>query len=315
MSCGLYAARSQLKVVMIEQLIHGGQASTTERIDNYPGFPDGAGGQELMDLFKAHAQKYGMEYRSGRVTGISADGPWRLVHLGNDTILTKTVAISSGSRPNKLNVPGEDVPNLAGDIATRPGVSYCATCDGPFFKDEVLAVVGGGDTALEESDYLTRFATKLHLIHRRDEFRGGPIFQDMVHKNPKIQCVMESVIEEVQGETAAENLVVKNVKTGDITNLPVGGLFVLIGATPNTEYLQGTLDLLPSGHVKTEKGYETSMPGVFACGDCRDAVYKQVVTSAGEGAAVAIDAVKYIAETTILDRTVWPKSSESEGVK
>jgi len=289
LAAGLYTCRAGLKTLLLEKLMPGGQAATTDSIENYPGFPEAISGPELMSRFQQQAERFGLEIEHREATGIAVDGMERIVRTEDGDLRTKVIIVASGSQYRHLGVPGED--RLRGR-----GVSYCATCDGPFFQDVTIAVVGGGDTAVEEGIYLTRFAKKLYIIHRRDQLRATKLVQERAFANDKITLVWNSVVEEIEGENAVSSLKLRNVKTGEISHLPVEGVFILVGTVPNTDFVKGTLDLDERGYIVTKGHTETNLPGVYAAGDVQDSVFQQVATSAGEGVQAAMLAEKYITE-------------------
>jgi thioredoxin reductase (NADPH) len=265
----------------------GGQAAQTDRIENYPGFPEGVGGSELAELFQKNAERFGarLEYDAATEVDLSSR-PFTVKTYGKE-YHTKTLIISTGASPNKLNIPGED--EFRGK-----GVSYCGTCDGWFFKDKDVAVVGGGDSALEEGIFLTRYAKSVTVIHRRDELRAGAILQKRAKKNPKIKFIWDTVVEEVKGNEAVESLALKNVKTGEKSDFPVDGIFIFIGHSPNTEMFENQLELDDKRYIITDQRMRTSIPGVFAAGEACDPFFRQVITSAGMGAAAAISATRLL---------------------
>jgi thioredoxin reductase (NADPH) len=287
LAAGLYAARAGLDPLILTGMEIGGQAALTDRIENYPGFPDGVGGAELSELFKQNAERFGvrLEYDSATEVDFSMQ-PYKVKTYSNE-FLAKTVIITMGASPNKLEIPGED--EFRGK-----GVSYCATCDGWFFKDKKIAVVGGGDSALEESIFLTRYASSVDVIHRRDELRAGAILQERARKNEKINFIWDSVVTEIKGGDGVEKAILKNVKTGEESELGVDGVFIFIGHLPNTEILKGQLEMDEKGYIVTDKRMRTDKPGIFAAGEINDPVYRQVITSAGMGAAAAIEATRYL---------------------
>jgi thioredoxin reductase (NADPH) len=289
LTAGLYASRGMLKTLLLERGATGGQAAGTDAIENYPGFPDGVNGPELMEMFHKQAERFGMEMKLEGATGISAEGKLRLVQVGEKEYRARALIIAAGSDPNKLHVSGES--ELVGK-----GVSYCATCDAPFFRDAEVMVVGGGNSALDEGLFLTRFASKVIVVHRRDQLRADKIYQEKAFANPKMDFIWDTVIEEIVGEDMVRAAKLKNVKTGDVEEQPIEGVFIFIGTTPNTAFLEGTLKLDERGYIVTNERLETSMRGVWAAGDVQDSVYRQVVTSAGQGCAAALEVEKYLSE-------------------
>lgn len=287
LTAGLYGARNRLQTLLFEGEVPGGQAALTETIENYPGFPAGIGGPELMDLFVRQAQAFGMEMRSERVTAVRlADHP-KVVTTARDSYEAGAVIIATGAKPRPLGVPGEE------EFRGR-GVSYCATCDGAFFRGKKVVVVGGGDAAVEEAIFLTRFAGEVVIIHRRGELRATRILQERAQHNASIRFLLNAVVEAVEGDTTMKQLVLRRVDTGEQYKEPADGLFVFIGTQPATSFLQGVLPLTPEGYIETNATMATTMPGVFAAGDVRAKELRQVATAVGEGAQAAMSALHYL---------------------
>ncbi|MHB8133975.1 MAG: thioredoxin-disulfide reductase [Anaerolineaceae bacterium] len=287
LSAALYAARAELSPLVITGMELGGQASLTNTIENYPGFPDGVGGSQLGELFQKQAERFGAKFEFDVVTEVDLNEvPFKIKTFSKE-FLAKSVIISTGASPNLLNVKGEKE-------LTGKGVSYCGTCDGWFFKDKKIVVVGGGDSALEESLFLTRFASSVTIIHRRDQLRAGKILQTRAFNNPKISFIWDSIVKEIQGDQAVKKVQLENVKTGAHSILETDGVFVFIGHTPNTNLFKSFLDMDQNGFIITNQYVKTNIPGVFAAGEVMDSHFKQVVTSAGMGAAAAIEATKYL---------------------
>lgn len=290
LAAALYAARAELSPLVLTGTEIGGQAATTSIIENYPGFPDGVGGNELAELFTKNAEKFGARFEYDLVTSVDLSRrPFQLKTYGKE-FQAKAVIIATGASPNKLNVPGEKE-------LTGKGVSYCATCDGWFFKDKKVAVVGGGDSALEEGLFLTRYASSVTIIHRRDELRAGALLQKRAMNNPKISFVWDSVVEKVNGTEALTSLQLKNKKSGEVSDFPVDGLFVFIGHNPNTQLFKGVLAMDEKGYLLSDEKMQTSIAGVFAAGEATDSHFRQVITSAGMGAAAAIEATRFLEST------------------
>lgn len=289
LSAALYAARAELKPLVLTGMSLGGQASLTHTIENYPGFPDGVGGAELGELFQKQAERFGARFEFDHVTEVDFSKVPFLVRTYGKEYKSETVIISTGASPNYLGVPGEKE-------LTGKGVSYCGTCDGWFFKDRDIVVVGGGDSALEEGLFLTRFAKSVTVIHRRDELRAGKILQTRAFNNPKIKFIWNSVVLKINGETAVESVLIKNVKTDEETIFPTEGVFVFIGHTPNTDLFAGQLKMDGNGYLDVDNKMQTKIPGIYAAGEVMDSSFKQVVTSAGWGAAAAIQATRYLEE-------------------
>jgi len=288
LTAGLYASRARLKTILLDKLAPGGQLATTHEVENYPGFPEVVDGPALMERFAEQAKRFGCEIRSGGVSSISADEPVaRVVHTDSGDIRAKAIVVCSGADPKTLGVHGED--RLRGR-----GVSYCATCDAPFFRNRDVAVVGGGNTAIDEGLYIAQFASSVHVVHRRDELRAEKIYQERAFKNEKMTFHWDSVVEECVGDQTLEKVVLRNVKTDETSDLVVAGCFILIGTRPNTEFLQGLCELDDLGFVKINERMETSVPGIFAGGDVEDALWRQAVTAAGAGCAAALSARHYV---------------------
>lgn len=292
LTAGIYAGRARLKTLLLEKLIHGGQMMTTDLVENYPGFPEGITGFELSDRMRQQAERFGLEIRSQEVLELKPGKPAHTVVLEKGPLTAGAIIIATGARYRRLGVPGED--KLVGR-----GVSFCATCDGAFFKDETIAMVGGGDNALTEILFLTRFAKKIHLIHRRDQFRGAKYLQERVfelEKQGKVQIHWDSVVAEFLGQDALEGIRLKQVKTAAETVLPVIGAFVAIGMLPNTGWLNDLLPLDEWGFLFTDDIMATKIPGIFAAGDVRAKFWRQISTAVGDGAVAAIAAENHLEE-------------------
>lgn len=282
LTAGLYASRAGLKSLMVERMIVGGQIMTTTMVENYPGFPGGIDGPELMQRFQEHCMEYGLEKRSGDVTNLVDEGETKLLTVDDEKLRTRSVIIATGAEPSKLGLDHEDE-------FTGRGVSYCATCDGAFFRNVEVAIAGGGDTAAEEALFLTRFASKVYLIHRRDQLRATQILRDRLNENDKVEILWNKVIETIEGDvTGLTGVVLKDTQTGDTSNLPLSGLFIAIGVVPKAEFLTDILTLDDEGYIQAGEECVTSMPGVFAAGDVRKKILKQVATAVGDGAIAAI---------------------------
>ncbi len=290
LAAALYASRDKRSVLIIEKGIIGGLITETEKIDNYPGFPEGLSGFDLTDKMYKQAQKYGMKDVSAEVTALEPTGRDFLVKTTDGDYTARAVIVASGSSHMKLNIPGEQE-------YTGKGVAYCATCDAPFYSDKIVAVAGGGDTALYEALHLTKFAKKVYLIHRRAEFRASATVQEYVRKNAKIEPVLNTVIEAVEGGDFVERLRVKNVVTGASSELKVDGIFVAVGLKPNSEYLKGLVNLNAGGTIVVNDRMETSVPGILAAGDIRHNSIRQVVSACGDGAAAAVTARSWLGES------------------
>jgi thioredoxin reductase (NADPH) len=288
----IYTSRAELNPVLIEEKVAGGQLANTTEVENYPGFPEGVMGPDFGKAIEQQAKRFGTRVIQDRVIEVDFSTPPFTVKTYSHEFQVKTVVIATGSDPRKLDIPGEE--EYAG-----AGVSYCATCDGAFFKGMEIAVVGGGDSAMEESTFLTKFGSRVYVIHRRDELRASKIMQKRVLDNPKIEVVWDSVVEEVLGGDmgVVEKLRLKNVKTNKESELPVQGLFVAIGHIPNTELFKDFINLDDQGYILTDERMRTNVPGVFAAGDVRDAPphgYRQAITAAGMGCAAAIEVERYL---------------------
>ena len=287
LAAALYAARAELKPVVLTGMTIGGQASITHIIENYPGFPEGLPGPELGELFRAQAERFGAEIVFDTATEVDfSEKPYKVKTYGGE-YTADTIIITTGATPRHLEVPGEVE-------LTGRGVSYCGTCDGFFFKDKEVVVVGGGDSAMEEGGFLTRFANKVTVVHRRDELRASPILESRAKSNPKIDFIWDSVVKSIQGTDAVQTVVIENVKTGAEMSFETDGVFIFIGHTPNTELFEGQLDMDAEGYLVVNNYMETNVPGVFAAGEVADPHFRQVITSAGMGAAAAIQATRYL---------------------
>jgi thioredoxin reductase (NADPH) len=290
LTAGLYSSRAKLKTLLIERMIMGGQVMTTTKVENYPGFPGGIDGPDLMIRFQEHCQEFGLETITGEVTGLRLSGEEKILTVDDREVRARAVIITTGAEPSKLGVPGETQ-------FTGRGVSYCATCDGAFFRNQEIAIVGGGDTAAEEALFLTRFASKVHLIHRRDSLRATKVLQDRVFANAKIEVLWNSIVQEVKGDASGmTSVILSNRQDGSARDLSLQGLFVANGVTPKAHFLAEVLELDADGHILTDPECRTSLPGVFAAGDVRKKLLKQVATAVGDGAVAAIVAEKYLDE-------------------
>ena len=288
LTAAVYAARANLSPLLIEGWQSGGQLTTTTEVENYPGFAKGIMGPELMKEMRAQAERFGTEFLTGEVTAVAlTQPPFTLTIDGEHTVQTKTLIIATGASAIQTGVKNEA-------RLTGHGVSTCATCDGFFFKGKELIVVGGGDSAMEEATFLTKFATKVSIVHRRDKLRASKIMQDRAAKNEKITFVWNSVVEDIIGEDVVTGARLKNLVTGKTTELPCAGVFVAIGHRPNTNLFSGQLDMDAKGYIRTTEGTATNVPGVFASGDVQDSTYRQAVTAAGSGCMAAMDAERYL---------------------
>jgi thioredoxin reductase (NADPH) len=287
LSAGLYTARSSLSSLLIERGAVGGQIVNTEWIENYPGAKGNISGLELTQIMYEQATGFGLETTYADVNAVAVDGDMRIVKTSSGDYTARAIIIAGGSERQKMGVPGEAE-------YTGKGVSYCAVCDGAFFREKDVAVVGGGNAALTEAIEMTRFASRVTLIHRRDEFRGMKVLQDRAAESGKIDFLMDSVVDEVLGDNFVTGLKVSNVKTKQQKTLPVSGVFISIGFKPNTAYLKGTVELDETGAVVTDKYMATSVPGIYAAGDIRSGSIRQVIAAAGDGAVAAVNADRYL---------------------
>ena len=290
LTAALYTARANLTPLLVEGLEAGGQLMLTTMVENWPGFRDGIMGPDLMTEMRAQAERFGTEIVQGNVTRVDLKRrPFAITFEGGKHVATESLIIATGASARWLEI-GTDR-KLAGH-----GVSTCATCDGYFFRGKPIAVVGGGDSAMEEAIYLTRFASKVTVIHRRDTLRASKIMQDKAFANPKVEFIWDSEIAEVQSSANGEvnGIIVRNLKTGQLHDLPLDGVFIAIGHTPNTSLFAGQIDLDANGYILTHSGSKTSVPGVFAAGDVQDHIYRQAVTAAGSGCMAALDAERFL---------------------
>ncbi len=289
LTAALYAARANLNPLLISGNEFGGQIALTNEVENYPGFPEGVTGPELVDLMKKQAERFGTRFETDQVAVVNfAVHPFQLKTENGYSYEAKSVVVSTGASPRKLEVPGE------AELMGR-GVSYCATCDGFFFRGKDIAVVGGGDSALQEGLFLTRFANRVNIVHRRDQLRAQPILQDRARENSKINMVWNSVVREVRGQGTVSALMLEDVRSGKNSELPVQGLFVYVGHTPNTQLFKGQLDMNEEGYLIVDSMQHTNIPGVFAAGEVHDHVFRQAIVSAGYGCMAAMEVEKFLA--------------------
>ena len=287
LTAGLYACRAGLKTVLLEQIMSGGQVVNAEKIENFPGFPEGISGAEFGPLLQEQAMKYGLEIRLSEVSGLRQHEQFWAIESYEGEVHSKAVVIAGGSTLRKLGVPGEE--ELVG-----AGVSYCATCDGAFFIDQEVAVVGGGDSALDEALVLSEFASKVIVFHRRDSFRGQKVLQDRVLSDPKIEVRWNVTVDGILGEVQVEGASITDVTSGETSRVDLSGVFIYVGLDPNTRYLQDLLPLDNAGHIPTDVWMRTPLKGIFAAGDIRQNSAAQLVSAAGDGATAAISAQRYI---------------------
>ncbi|MDY6850611.1 MAG: thioredoxin-disulfide reductase [Thermodesulfobacteriota bacterium] len=289
LTAGLYAARARLNTRLLEKLSPGGQVLNTDRVDNYPGFPEGLSGFDLVDRMREQAERFGLEIAGKEVTAIRREGDLIDIILADGQVSTKALIVASGAQPVKLGVPGELE-------LTGKGVSYCATCDGPFYRDVEVGLVGGGDMAVEEALFLTKFASRVHLFHRRDELRATGILREKIIAEPKVKIHWSTVLTSINADDQGmvSGLTYKDVKTGAEADLPVAGVFMFVGQNPTTGFLQGFVDMDERGFIKTDSDMAASQPGVWAAGDVRVKKLRQISTAVGDGATAAFCAEKYI---------------------
>ncbi|EIM62211.1 thioredoxin-disulfide reductase [Desulfobacter postgatei] len=286
LTAGLYAARARMNVLLIEKAVPGGQILVTDWIENYPGFPEGISGYDLAEKIKEQALTLGLNIETAEVQGLDLSGTIKEVIFKEKRIKTKSLIIASGASPKR--------PGIGEEKFMGKGVSFCATCDGPFFRDKVLVAVGGGDTAIQESIFLTKFAKKVYVVHRRDELRATKILQERAFANDKIEFLWDSVVTGMDGFFGVEKVHVKNLKTGNESQIEANGCFIWIGILPNTEFIKGDVKTDESGFIVVDTKMQTNVPGVFAIGDVRDTPLRQIATAVGDGAIAAVSAEHYI---------------------
>lgn len=287
LAASIYSVRAMLKTLIIERQAVGGQILLTGEIENYPGFPEPIDGPELAQLYEKQASRFGVEFEYDTVVSLDVSGDIKRVVTEERTFTGKTVIITSGGEHNKLQVPGEEE-------YSGKGVSYCATCDGNFFRDMDVTVVGGGDAAMDEGLYLTRMASKVTVVHRRDQLRASKILQQRGFENPKMDFIWDSAVREIKGNGTVNSMTLENLKTGEITEHATEGVFIFIGFHPVNDFMTGTIELDPAGHVVTNLQMETNVPGVFAAGDVRQFSDRQLANAVGDGVAAALAAYRYI---------------------
>ena len=289
LTAGIYAARDNLDTIILEKNFPGGQVGITEMVENYPGFPEGILGGELSERMFKHARNFGVQIKNGVCGKVEKDGKYKIVHLthGDIKIKTRCIIVATGAKPMHLNVPGES------KFLGR-GISFCATCDGAFYKGREVAVIGGGDSAVEEGNYLTKFASKVHIVHRRDKLRAAKILQDRAFGNPKVNFIFNSQVARINGESRIESITLFDKVRNEESDLKVDGVFVFIGWTADTEVFMGIVEMDKSGFIKTDEHMRTSEEGIFAAGDNRQKELRQIVTAVADGAIAAKSAEKYI---------------------
>ncbi|HNW59779.1 MAG TPA: thioredoxin-disulfide reductase [bacterium] len=289
LTAAIYTGRAQLNPLLISGMERGGQVTLTNDLENFPGFPEGVSGFDMYQLFEKQALRFGMEVLYDVVESVELEGPVKRVRTATQTYEARSVIIATGSNPLRLGIPGEE-------RYIGKGVSYCATCDGFFFTGKQVVVIGGGNSALDEGLFLTRFAEKVTIIHRRDRLRADAILQERAFKHEKVAFLWDTVVEEIAGATTVTHLKLRNVKTGVQSQFPADGIFVFIGHKPNTELFAGQVTLDTGNYIETDHRTRTNLSGVFACGDVQDAIYRQAITASASGCMAAIEAEKYIAE-------------------
>ena len=289
LTAGLYTSRSRLRTLLIESSIFGGQITTTELIENYPGFPQGITGAELGQLMEEQARRFGLEMVNQEALEVKLEGEKKVVRTHEADYEAEVLIVSSGTEYRRLGIPGEE--EFVGK-----GVSFCATCDGAFFQDSRIVVVGGGDSALTEALFLTKFAKEVTIIHRRDALRATKIYQERTFANPKIKFLWNSVMQEIKGDKMVQSILVRNVKTGEVKEFETEGVFLFVGIVPRTQFLKGLVQMDDGGYVLTNEDCETSVKGIFAAGDCRKKLLRQITTAVGDGATAASAAEKYLEE-------------------
>lgn len=288
LTAGLYGVRAKLKTLLLEKLpLLGGQIINAEKVENYPGFPEGISGQELISKMETQAREFGLVIKTEEVKAIKVDGEMKKVVTEDGDYFTRSIIVATGASPSRLGVEGEE--RLIGR-----GISFCGTCDGFFFKDKDVIVVGGGDTAIIEALFLTRFVRKVTVVHRRNELRATKILQERAFKNEKIGFLWDSVVERIEGKETVEKVILRNVKTGETFVREIDGVFIFVGITPNSQFLKGTIDLDEKGFIMTDDNLETSVSGIFAAGDVRKKLLRQISTAVGDGATAAFAAEKYL---------------------
>jgi len=287
LSAGIYAARAQLKLVLLEKLAPGGQIAVTELVENYPGFPDGVMGAELASQMEAQARKFGLPIESAEVRSVTVEGDIKIVKTDKAEYRARTLIVASGTNPRRLGIPGE-MKYLG------RGVSTCATCDAPLYRGRTVAVVGGGDSAIQEALFIAKFVDKCYVIHRRDELRAQKILQDRALAEPKIEFVWNSTVPRIVGDEGVTEVRVTNKLTGDESGLTVDGVFIFVGLLPNIDFLDGMIEADEKGFLLADQNMETNIPGIYAAGDVRSKILRQVATAVSDGATAAFDLEKHL---------------------
>ena len=287
LTAGVYTSRSRLQTLLIESGLFGGLMTTTDLIENYPGFPQGITGEELSRLMEEQSKQFGLEVINQEVLEVKLEGNMKRVKTHEAGYLCKALIISTGTEYRKLGVPGEK------EFIGR-GVSFCSTCDGAFFTEQRIVVVGGGDSALTEALFLTKFAREVTIIHRRDALRATKIYQERAFANPKIKFLWNSVVQEIKGDKVVKSILVKNVKTNEVKEFETEGVFMFVGISPKTQFLKGLIQMDEGGYILTDENCETSVKGIFAVGDCRKKLLRQIATAVGDGATAAFAVEKYL---------------------
>jgi len=285
LTAAIYTSRARYNTLVLEEKSIGGQIIITTEIENYPGFPKGILGPELAMLMEEQARKFGTEISYESVQKIDIDT--KTIYTDQNKYTCKALIIATGATPSKLKLPKEEE-------LTGRGISYCATCDGAFFKDQIVAVIGGGNTAVEEALFLTNFAKKVYLIHRRDKLRAEKCLQERIFANEKIEVIWNSIVHSIEGENTLTGINIKNKISGEITHLPLDGLFIFVGYTPKTDFIKDIIELDENGYIKVNEKKQTNIPWIFAAGDCVSKPYKQIATAVGDGCSAALSAIAYL---------------------
>ena len=306
LTAAIYSARADLATLVLVGEAFGGQIATTNDVENYPGFDDGITGPELTERMRKQAARFGAEFQMDTIVDIDTNGPPFTLTGRSADYQARSVVVATGASPKLLGVPGEL------ELWGR-GVSYCATCDGAFFRGEHVAVVGGGDSALQEALFLTRFGSKISIIHRRDQLRAGAYLTNRANENDKIEFVWDTVVEEVNGKNGVEGLRIRNVKTGDVSSLAVGGVFVYIGHRPNTDIFKNKLYMDEEGYLVADRRTHSNVEGIFIAGEVQDNYFRQAITTAGEGCMAAMEAEKFVARLEF-EKTAEPVAAGSSAI-